>query len=91
VHQRHELGIADHFHFSRLFADELVTNSIARHEHYLSSQLELRPGMKVLDIGCGLGGAAREIARFFSNVTVVGVNNDRFQVSCFDDPWYFHM
>jgi sterol 24-C-methyltransferase len=39
----------------------------------------LKPGMRVLDVGCGVGGPAREIARF-SDVTIVGVNNNDFQI-----------
>jgi sterol 24-C-methyltransferase len=39
----------------------------------------LRPGMRVLDVGCGVGGPAREIARF-SDVNIVGLNNNDFQI-----------
>merc|ERR1712000_448959 len=39
----------------------------------------LKPGMKVLDVGCGVGGPAREIARF-ANCNVVGVNNNAYQI-----------
>jgi len=41
--------------------------------------MSLRPGMRVLDVGCGVGGPAREIARF-SDVKIVGLNNNEFQV-----------
>jgi sterol 24-C-methyltransferase len=41
--------------------------------------MKLRPGMRVLDVGCGIGGPAREIA-IFSDVHVVGVNNNNFQI-----------
>lgn len=40
----------------------------------------LKPGMRVLDVGCGVGGPAREIARF-SGAHVTGVNNNQFQVN----------
>jgi sterol 24-C-methyltransferase len=39
----------------------------------------LKPGMRVLDVGCGIGGPAREIARF-ADVTIVGINNNDFQI-----------
>ena len=39
----------------------------------------LRPGMRVLDVGCGVGGPAREIAQF-SDAQVIGLNNNDFQV-----------
>ena len=41
--------------------------------------MSLRPGMRVLDVGCGVGGPAREIARF-SDAKIVGLNNNEFQV-----------
>lgn len=39
----------------------------------------LRHGMKVLDVGCGVGGPAREIVKF-SDVNVVGLNNNDYQI-----------
>jgi sterol 24-C-methyltransferase len=36
--------------------------------------------MKVLDVGCGVGGPARNIAKF-SGATIVGLNNNDYQVS----------
>ena len=41
--------------------------------------MTLRPGMRVLDVGCGVGGPAREIARF-SDAKIVGLNNNDFQI-----------
>ena len=41
--------------------------------------MDLKPGMRVLDVGCGIGGPAREIAQF-SDVHIVGINNNEFQV-----------
>lgn len=41
--------------------------------------MSLRPGMRVLDVGCGVGGPAREIARF-SDVNITGLNNNDFQI-----------
>jgi sterol 24-C-methyltransferase len=35
--------------------------------------------MKVLDVGCGIGGPAREIATF-SDCHVVGLNNNAYQI-----------
>ena len=40
--------------------------------------MDLKPGMRVLDVGCGIGGPAREIAQF-SDVHIVGINNNEFQ------------
>lgn len=41
--------------------------------------MKLKPGMRVLDVGCGVGGPAREISRF-SDANIVGVNNNDFQI-----------
>ena len=39
----------------------------------------LKDGMKVLDVGCGVGGPAREIARF-AGVQITGLNNNDYQI-----------
>jgi sterol 24-C-methyltransferase len=38
---------------------ETLRESIIRHEHYLASKLNVRAGCKVLDVGCGVGGAVQ--------------------------------
>ncbi|EAU81938.1 sterol 24-C-methyltransferase [Coprinopsis cinerea okayama7 len=77
--QLYEYGWSQSFHFSRFYKGEAFAASLARHEHYLAAQMKLRPGMRVLDVGCGIGGPAREIAQF-SDVEIVGLNNNEFQV-----------
>lgn len=39
----------------------------------------IRENMKVLDVGCGVGGPAREIVKF-SGANVVGLNNNDYQI-----------
>lgn len=39
----------------------------------------MQKGMKVLDVGCGVGGPAREIARF-ADVHITGLNNNDYQI-----------
>ena len=39
----------------------------------------LRDGMKVLDVGCGVGGPAREIAKF-TGANIIGLNNNDYQI-----------
>lgn len=41
--------------------------------------MQILPGMRVLDVGCGVGGPAREIAAF-TDANIVGVNNNDFQL-----------
>ena len=52
---------------------------MAFYEHRLAHLMGLKPGMKVLDVGCGVGGPAREIAKF-SGCEVVGISINRRQV-----------
>ncbi|KAJ6627954.1 sterol 24-C-methyltransferase [Mycena sp. CBHHK59/15] len=75
----YEYGWAESFHFCRFYKGEAFAAALARHEHYLAAQMGLKPGMRVLDVGCGVGGPARAIARF-ADVEVVGLNNNEFQV-----------
>jgi len=76
----YEWGWGLSFHFAPRHRGESLQASIARHEHFLALRLGLKPGMKVLDVGCGVGGPMMEIARF-SGATVVGINNNAYQVS----------
>ncbi len=41
--------------------------------------MSIRDGMKVLDVGCGVGGPAREIAKF-TGAHVTGLNNNDYQI-----------
>nr|XP_010909400.1 cycloartenol-C-24-methyltransferase 1 [Elaeis guineensis] len=60
----YEYGWGDSFHFANRYKGETLRESIKRYEHFLALQLGLKRGMKVLDVGCGIGGPLREIARF---------------------------
>jgi sterol 24-C-methyltransferase len=75
----YEFGWGQSFHFAPRHRGEAFDASIARHEFFLSAQLGLRPGMTALDVGCGVGGPMRAIARF-SGANVVGVNNNEYQI-----------
>lgn len=75
----YEYGWGQSFHFAPRFEGETVRESILRHEHHLAHQLGLRKGMTVLDVGCGVGGPARNIARF-SGASITGLNNNAYQI-----------
>nr|GMD39792.1 Cycloartenol-C-24-methyltransferase [Ipomoea batatas] len=76
----YEYGWGESFHFAPRWKGESLQESIKRHEHFIALQLGLRPGQKVLDVGCGIGGPLREIARF-SGAFVTGVNNNEYQIA----------
>jgi sterol 24-C-methyltransferase len=82
----YEYAWGDSFHFAHRLKNETLRESIKRHEHFLASKFTsgLKPSKegqrpKVLDVGCGIGGPAREISAFCS-VDVVGLNNNAYQV-----------
>ncbi|CAR28047.1 hypothetical protein ZYGR_0N05360 [Zygosaccharomyces rouxii] len=76
----YEYGWGTSFHFSRFYKGENFYASVARHEHYLAYKAGIQEGDLVLDVGCGVGGPASEIARF-TGCNVVGLNNNDYQVA----------
>lgn len=74
-----EYGWGQSFHFAPRAEGESFAASLARHEHYMAHRLNLGPGMVVVDLGCGVGGPLREIARF-SGAKIVGVNINEYQL-----------
>ncbi|RLN16600.1 cycloartenol-C-24-methyltransferase 1 [Panicum miliaceum] len=76
----YEYGWGDSFHFAGRWHEETFHESIKRHQHFIALQLGLKKGMKVLDVGCGIGGPLIEIARF-SSTLVTGLNNNDYQMS----------
>ncbi|ATY62377.1 sterol 24-C-methyltransferase [Cordyceps militaris CM01] len=75
----YEYGWGQSFHFCRFSIGEPFHQAIARHEHYLAHSIGIKEGMKVLDVGCGVGGPAREIAKF-TGCHVTGLNNNDYQI-----------
>eukprot|EP00008_Paramoeba_atlantica_P004972 CAMPEP_0201478642 /NCGR_PEP_ID=MMETSP0151_2-20130828/3419_1 /ASSEMBLY_ACC=CAM_ASM_000257 /TAXON_ID=200890 /ORGANISM="Paramoeba atlantica, Strain 621/1 / CCAP 1560/9" /LENGTH=367 /DNA_ID=CAMNT_0047859777 /DNA_START=55 /DNA_END=1158 /DNA_ORIENTATION=- len=75
----YEYGWGTSFHFAPRHKFEGFHESIARHEHYLAMKMKMEKGQKILDVGCGVGGPAREIARF-SEAHVTGLNNNAYQI-----------
>ena len=75
----YEFGFGQSFHFYRPALGESFRQGIIRHEHYLASARGIKKDMKVLDVGCGVGGPAREIAKF-TGCHVTGLNINEYQV-----------
>lgn len=72
-------GWGDSLHFAPLTPQESLEESIVRHQRLMIAKLELQEGMTVVDIGCGVGGPMRRVARE-SAVRVVGINNNEIQI-----------
>ena len=72
-------GWGESLHFAPLSPCESLEESKIRHQRLMTSRLELRPGMTVVDIGCGIGGPMRRVARE-AGVRVVGVNSSEIQL-----------
>ncbi|GAB7363103.1 hypothetical protein MBLNU230_g3394t1 [Neophaeotheca triangularis] len=75
----YEYGWGQSFHFSRFSQNEPFRQALARHEHYLALQMGIKANQRVLDVGCGVGGPAREIVKF-TDCNVVGLNNNDYQI-----------
>ena len=75
----YEFGWGQYFHFAPRRRGERLKDSMIRHQHFLADRLALEPGMQVVDLGCGVGGPARNIARH-SGASIVGLNINAYQV-----------
>jgi sterol 24-C-methyltransferase len=75
----YEWGWGQSFHFGPRFHNESFVESIKRAEYHLCSRLGMKPGMKVLDVGCGVGGPMRNMA-MFSGSNIEGITINHYQV-----------
>jgi len=79
ITDHYQSGWGDKFHFCGYQPGESWDAAQARHEHYLAFMIGIKPGMRVLDLGCGIGGPAREIA-IFTGAHVTGVTINELHV-----------
>ena len=75
----YEFGWGESFHFAPRRRGESFKASLLRHQHFLGDRLSLKPGMQVLDAGCGVGGPMANLAHY-SGARFVGVNNNAYQI-----------
>ncbi len=75
----YEWGWGQSFHFGPRYITETFDESIKRTEYHLCSRLHMKPGMKVIDVGCGVGGPMRNMA-MFSGATIEGITINEYQV-----------
>ena len=74
-----EYGWGRSFHFAPRKRHESFEDSLVRYELFLAEGIGLRSGMRVLDVGCGVGGPMRLFAKEFG-AHVVGLNNNTYQL-----------
>ena len=75
----YEWGWGESFHFAPRRRGENFKASQLRHQHFLADRLSLKPGMRILDAGCGVGGPMGNLARY-CGAGFVGINNNAYQV-----------
>jgi sterol 24-C-methyltransferase len=74
-----EFGWGKSFHFAPQSKTETMREAILRHELKIADALKLKPGMRVLDVGCGIAGPMKTIAEK-SGATIVGLNINSYQI-----------
>ena len=74
-----QFGWNESLHFAPLRPGETLEDSIVRHERLMIERLQLREGMRIVDVGCGLGGPMRRVSRE-SGARVCCVNNNAQQL-----------
>ena len=75
----YEFGWGQSFHFAPRRRGESFKASLLRHQRFLADRLSLKPGMEVLDVGCGVGGPMGNLARH-TGASFVGINNNAYQI-----------
>ena len=72
-------GWSESLHFAPLSPAESLEDSQLRHQRLMIAKLELREGMTVIDVGCGIGGPMRRVVRE-AGVRAVGINTNEIQL-----------
>ncbi len=67
------------FHYAPFSPTDTLHSAQCFCEHRLALFMGLKPGMKVLDVGCGVGGPAREMAKLVG-CEVIGITINQNQV-----------
>ena len=75
----YEWGWGQSFHFSPSLKGKGVAEGEVAHETRVADVLGLAPGLKALDVGCGVGGPIRTIAAH-SGAQVTGITINQYQV-----------
>ena len=73
-------GWGESLHFAPLSPQESLEDSKLRHQRLMIDKLDLRAGMSVIDVGCGIGAPMRTVVRE-AGVTVTGINSSEVQLA----------
>ena len=74
-----QFGWNESLHFAPLRPEETLEEAIVNHQRLMIERLRLHEGMRIVDIGCGVGGPMRRVARE-SGAKVVCLNNNKRQL-----------
>ncbi len=76
----YEYGWGQSFHFAPRRSGEGLHAAQRRQEAGVAEILNLKPGIRVVDIGCGVGGPAINIARA-TGASITGLNINAYQIA----------
>ena len=79
VSPMYEQGWSQNFHYTPLTPGLSIADSMTKYEQDFAEIAGLKKGMKVLDMGCGIGGPARNLARHIG-CEIVGIANNAWLV-----------
>ena len=74
-----QFGWNESLHFAPLTPEETLAEAIVNHQRLMIERLGLQEGMRIVDIGCGVGGPMRRVARE-SGANVTCLNNNKQQL-----------
>ena len=74
-----EFGWGDSLHFAPIAEGETLEEAVVRYEQTMIEKLGLTDSMYVIDVGCGVGGPMRRVARE-SGARVCCINNNQHQL-----------
>ncbi|KAK9135814.1 hypothetical protein Syun_015144 [Stephania yunnanensis] len=75
----YEWGWGQSFHFSPSIPGKSHKEATKKHEEMAVDLLGVKPGQRIIDVGCGVGGPMRAIASH-SGANIVGITINEYQV-----------